>query len=120
MQVGYACLKLPEQRWRVDLDRLEGVEGEGATPVIDGGNENTSELEQFVAAKFHFVDLAGSERVNKTGNKGERFKGNNYFISCMCCGSKNFRNAMKPCLIKIPLKEFDVALMRTIFIAPTE
>lgn len=65
----------PEQRWRADLDCQEGVEGEGTAPVIEGGNENTNELEQFVAAKFHFVDLAGSERVNKTGNKGERFKG---------------------------------------------
>ena len=76
----------PEQKWRVDLDCQEGVEGEGATPVIKDGHENASELEQSVAAKFHFVDLAGSERVNKTGNKGERFKGDNYLISCMCCG----------------------------------
>ena len=28
-----------------------------------------------VFSKFHFVDLAGSERVSKTGNRGERFKG---------------------------------------------
>jgi len=29
-----------------------------------------------MCAKFHFVDLAGSERANRTGNVGERFKGN--------------------------------------------
>jgi len=28
-----------------------------------------------MCAKFHFVDLAGSERANRTGNVGERFKG---------------------------------------------
>jgi len=31
-----------------------------------------------MCAKFHFVDLAGSERANRTGNVGERFKGNAY------------------------------------------
>lgn len=25
--------------------------------------------------KFHFVDLAGSERAHRTGNVGDRFKG---------------------------------------------
>ncbi len=28
-----------------------------------------------IFSHFHFVDLAGSERASKTGNKGERFKG---------------------------------------------
>ena len=28
-----------------------------------------------MCAKFHFVDLAGSERANRTGNVGDRFKG---------------------------------------------
>ena len=49
-------------------------EGEGeavSTEVQEGGGG----LEQCVSAKFHFVDLAGSERVARTGNKGERFKG---------------------------------------------
>ena len=31
-----------------------------------------------MCAKFHFVDLAGSERANRTGNVGERFKGDTY------------------------------------------
>jgi len=31
-----------------------------------------------MCAKFHFVDLAGSERANRTGNVGERFKGDVY------------------------------------------
>ena len=29
-----------------------------------------------MSAKFHFVDLAGSERAHRTGNVGDRFKGN--------------------------------------------
>ena len=28
-----------------------------------------------MCGKFHFVDLAGSERAGKTGNRGDRFKG---------------------------------------------
>ena len=31
--------------------------------------------ENYVCGKFHFVDLAGSERAGKTGNRGDRFKG---------------------------------------------
>ena len=38
-------------------------------------------VEQCLSAKFHFVDLAGSERVGKTGNVGERFKGQLYIVS---------------------------------------
>ena len=55
---------------------MEGSEHnrhQGETPVIEDVNEK--ELEQCIAAKFHFVDLAGSERVGRTGNRGERFKG---------------------------------------------
>ena len=37
-----------------------------------------SDFEHYMCAKFHFVDLAGSERANRTGNVGERFKGNAY------------------------------------------
>ena len=73
----------PEQRWKVDQNFLlgtEGGEGEGEAPVIEGDNENTKQLEQCVAAKFHFVDLAGSERVSRTGNRGERFKGTVHII----------------------------------------
>jgi len=33
------------------------------------------DFEHYMCAKFHFVDLAGSERANRTGNVGERFKG---------------------------------------------
>ena len=56
---------------------MEGALGQGGgeAPVMEDTNENQGQLEQCVAAKFHFVDLAGSERVSKTGNKGERFKG---------------------------------------------
>ena len=34
-----------------------------------------------MCAKFHFVDLAGSERANRTGNVGERFKGDLLLIT---------------------------------------
>ena len=55
-----------EQKWKVlDDDSHAGLqEGEEGMTV-----------EQCVSSKFHFVDLAGSERVRKTGNVGERFKG---------------------------------------------
>jgi len=47
--------------------------------------ESCSDFEHYMCAKFHFVDLAGSERVNRTGNVGERFKGDTYFfITCRC------------------------------------
>ena len=49
------------------------AEGGGDDPAI----RSSSALEQCLSAKFHFVDLAGSERVSKTGNQGERFKGQN-------------------------------------------
>ena len=52
---------------------FEGEQGEA--PVVEGDNKSGHELEQCIAAKFHFVDLAGSERVGRTGNRGERFKG---------------------------------------------
>lgn len=32
-------------------------------------------LDNYTCAKFHFVDLAGSERAGRTGNRGDRFKG---------------------------------------------
>lgn len=35
----------------------------------------STSVEQCLSAKFHFVDLAGSERAGRTGNQGERFKG---------------------------------------------
>ena len=34
-----------------------------------------SEVSHYMCSKFHFVDLAGSERAHKTGNVGDRFKG---------------------------------------------
>jgi len=37
-----------------------------------------ADFEHYMCAKFHFVDLAGSERANRTGNVGERFKGDTY------------------------------------------
>jgi len=37
-----------------------------------------TDFEHYMCAKFHFVDLAGSERANRTGNVGERFKGDTY------------------------------------------
>ncbi|XP_022257656.1 kinesin-like protein KIN-4B [Limulus polyphemus] len=36
----------------------------------------TDTRQQSLYSKFHFVDLAGSERAQKTGNIGERLKGN--------------------------------------------
>lgn len=60
---------------------MEGAQGQGEAPTTEGHFENTGELEQCVAAKFHFVDLAGSERVSKTGNRGERFKGTHIALS---------------------------------------
>ena len=35
------------------------------------------------SSKFHFVDLAGSERVGRTGNIGERFKGQLSISNCV-------------------------------------
>ena len=35
-----------------------------------------AEISHNMVGKFHFVDLAGSERAHKTGNVGDRFKGN--------------------------------------------
>ncbi len=46
---------------------------EGSTPSI-----SELALQGGVSSKFHFVDLAGSERVGRTGNRGERFKGQLY------------------------------------------
>ena len=45
---------------------------EGALASKD--SDGTS-VEQCLSAKFHFVDLAGSEKAGRTGNRGERFKG---------------------------------------------
>jgi len=42
------------------------------------------DFEHYMCAKFHFVDLAGSERVSRTGNVGERFKGDAHFQQCHC------------------------------------
>lgn len=55
-----ACVMYSEQRSRGVADQL-----------VDGGAQNGVN----VFSKFHFVDLAGSERVSRTGNRGERFKG---------------------------------------------
>ena len=46
-----------------------------SSSTITNGESSSGEVEQCLSAKFHFVDLAGSERASKTGNKGERFKG---------------------------------------------
>ena len=46
---------------------------EGAPPTQD--NVWRQGQGQGISSKFHFVDLAGSERASKTGNRGERFKG---------------------------------------------
>ena len=46
---------------------------EEGVPAAEG-SDGTS-VEQCLSAKFHFVDLAGSEKAGKTGNRGERFKG---------------------------------------------
>ena len=43
--------------------------------VSEDGEEER--ITNFMSSKFHFVDLAGSERANRTGNAGERFKGEN-------------------------------------------
>ena len=45
----------------------------------DGGDHPPTVCSR-VVSKFHFVDLAGSERVNRTENKGERFRGNSLQI----------------------------------------
>ena len=55
---------------------MESAEGGGDDPVVKSSSTlDGGDLEQCLSAKFHFVDLAGSERVSKTGNQGERFKG---------------------------------------------
>ena len=89
LHVFHQCLRdsdinSVEQRSKVlesTSDNRECPDGssQGDNPVVnkdgeDGLNASPS-VEQCVCAKFHFVDLAGSERANKTGNKGERFKG---------------------------------------------
>ena len=61
---------LTEQRWKVLPNE--------ATPTAPPTKETTPSdeaVEQCLSSKFHFVDLAGSERVGRTGNLGERFKG---------------------------------------------
>ena len=35
-----------------------------------------ADVHHYICSKFHFVDLAGSERAHRTGNIGDRFKGN--------------------------------------------
>ena len=62
---------LQEQRWKVASD--SAVQGD--TPAAEGSGGTCTSVEQCLSAKFHFVDLAGSERVGRTGNQGERFKG---------------------------------------------
>ena len=41
-----------------------------------------------MVGKFHFVDLAGSERAHKTGNVGDRFKGELMKDNTYCCRDK--------------------------------
>ena len=47
--------------------------------LVEGGSDDGEAVAatavSTVSSQFHFVDLAGSERASKTGNKGERFKG---------------------------------------------
>ena len=47
------------------------LDNEDDAPSIDGMMAEGDG----VSSKFHFVDLAGSERAGRTGNRGERFKG---------------------------------------------
>ena len=45
-------------------------------PEVIGDVSNERDiLTTRLISKFHFVDLAGSERLNRTHNRGERFKG---------------------------------------------
>ncbi len=60
-------------------------EGGSAPPTKDGMRQGEG-----VSSKFHFVDLAGSERASKTGNRGERFKGQPLPLLCPCSGFINF------------------------------
>ena len=64
---------LQEQRWKVAGDSAVQGDAPAAAPAAEGSGGTS--VEQCLSAKFHFVDLAGSERVGRTGNQGERFKG---------------------------------------------
>ena len=71
---------IAEQKW------AESAEGGGDDPVVRSSSTlGGGDLEQCLSAKFHFVDLAGSERVSKTGNQGERFKGQLPIICDILC-----------------------------------
>jgi len=67
-----------EQRWKVGSDSAM----QGGTLAAEGSGSTS--VEQCLSAKFHFVDLAGSERAGRTGNQGERFKGQlGHWLLCL-------------------------------------
>ena len=69
-----------EQRWSEN----EGGATERKKSVRDDDDETMSltDIEHYICAKFHFVDLAGSERAHRTGNIGDRFKGESLNSDC--------------------------------------
>ena len=79
--VGQTCITKGTGSTSSQLQQCSLVDVHGDNPAIRSSstmaNEGSPscEVEQCLSAKFHFVDLAGSERASKTGNRGERFKG---------------------------------------------
>ena len=63
------CTHTSEQRWKIGSD--SAMQGD----TLAAEESGSTSVEQCLSAKFHFVDLAGSERAGRTGNQGERFKG---------------------------------------------
>ena len=58
--------------------------------MVGEDGEEVERTTNFMGAKFHFVDLAGSERANRTGNAGERFKGEYRIYSNKRPGASTF------------------------------
>ena len=63
------CTHTSEQRWKIGSD--SAMQGD----TLAAEESGSTSVEQCLSAKLHFVDLAGSERAGRTGNQGERFKG---------------------------------------------
>jgi hypothetical protein len=69
---------LVEQRWTSEMNS-NNAKTTGSNDYYDTNVCDTTSDVFYLGAKFHFVDLAGSERAGRTGNVGDRFKGN------FCC-----------------------------------
>ena len=64
---------LVEQRWTSEMN-TNNINRSSNDFYETNVCDTTSDV-FYLGAKFHFVDLAGSERAGRTGNVGDRFKG---------------------------------------------